>query len=88
MSWRGFAVVADEVRELASRTSKSTEEIIGVVNDNAQLTLEAVQTIGENKDTATEVAEKVNDASAVIEEIREASQKVVDAVSQFANRLS
>ncbi|QFU05043.1 Biofilm dispersion protein BdlA [Pseudoalteromonas sp. THAF3] len=85
---RGFAVVADEVRELASRTSKSTEEIIGVVNDNAQLTLEAVQTIGENKDTATEVAEKVNDASAVIEEIREASQKVVDAVSQFANRLS
>src|SRR3546814_3440409 len=31
---RGFAVVADEVRQLAARTSKAAEEIVGVVQKN------------------------------------------------------
>ncbi len=39
---RGFAVVADEVRQLASRTSKATEEIVGVVRQNQDMAREAV----------------------------------------------
>lgn len=84
---RGFAVVADEVRELASRTSKSTEEIIRVVAKNETLTKTSVATINSGRDTASDVVERIKTTSQVIQDIREGAQKVVDAVAHLSNEL-
>lgn len=84
---RGFAVVADEVRELASRTSRSTKEIVDVVSKNQELTDKAVSTINDSKTTANDVAERLSHTNNVIEEIRIGAQKVVEAVSQFVTNL-
>ena len=84
---RGFAVVADEVRQLASRTSKATEEITGVVQQNQQLAGQAVALMGTGKRQADEGLTLANEAGTVIIEIQDGAQRVVSAVGQFANRL-
>lgn len=84
---RGFAVVADEVRQLASRTSKSTDEIVGVVNSNQAMTNAAVETIERSKKQAEDVQELALQVQAVIDEILQGSTKVVDAVARFSNQL-
>jgi methyl-accepting chemotaxis protein len=84
---RGFAVVADEVRQLASRTSAATAEIIEVVSRNQQLSQHAVAIIEDSQQQALQVNQLVGQVRNVINDIQCAAQKVVDAVSQFANRL-
>lgn len=85
---RGFAVVADEVRQLASRTSSATVEIVEVVSRNQQLSGGAVNIIETSQQRAKDVTDLVNQARLTIDDIQEAAQKVVAAVSQFANRIS
>ncbi|MGV8639945.1 methyl-accepting chemotaxis protein [Pseudomonas aeruginosa] len=84
---RGFAVVADEVRQLASRTTKATEEIVGVVSKNQVLAEEAVRIIEEGKLQAVNGLELSAEAGNVIVEIQDGAKRVVDAVGQFANKL-
>ncbi|MGH8417583.1 MAG: methyl-accepting chemotaxis protein [Pseudomonas sp.] len=85
---RGFAVVADEVRQLASRTSKATEEIVDVVKQNQQLAEQAVNVIISGKEQAQQGLELAGEAGSVIVEIQDGAQRVVSAVGQFANQLS
>ncbi|WP_371928590.1 methyl-accepting chemotaxis protein [Pseudomonas sp. SLFW] len=85
---RGFAVVADEVRQLASRTSKATEEIVGVVKQNQVLAEQAVNVIISGKQQAQQGLELAGEAGSVIVEIQDGAQRVVSAVGQFANQLS
>ena len=85
---RGFAVVADEVRQLASRTSKATEEIINVVRQNQDMARDAVTLMADGKLQAEEGLALAAEAGTVIVEIQDGAQKVVDAVGQFANQLS
>lgn len=84
---RGFAVVADEVRQLASRTSKATEEIVEVVQKNQTLTQSSVKAIKQGEDKAKEGLELSNESGSVMTNIKKGAQQVVDAVSQFANQL-
>ncbi|WP_407681576.1 methyl-accepting chemotaxis protein [Pseudomonas mangiferae] len=85
---RGFAVVADEVRQLASRTSKATEEIVDVVKQNQRLASEAVTLIEEGRSQADQGLELAGQAGQVIVEIQDGAQKVVGAVGQFTNQLT
>ncbi|KTT22050.1 chemotaxis protein [Pseudomonas oryzihabitans] len=85
---RGFAVVADEVRQLASRTSKATEEIVGVVQQNQQLASEAVTVIENGRLQAEQGLELAGQAGQVIVEIQDGAQRVVGAVGRFARQLS
>ncbi|MGO1268213.1 MAG: methyl-accepting chemotaxis protein, partial [Pseudomonas bubulae] len=85
---RGFAVVADEVRQLASRTSKATEEIIGVVRQNQDMARSAVTLMADGKLQAEAGLALAAEAGTVIVEIQDGAQKVVNAVGQFANQLS
>ena len=85
---RGFAVVADEVRQLASRTSKATEEIITVVRQNQDMARDAVTLMADGKSQAEEGLSLAAEAGTVIVEIQDGAKKVVDAVGRFANQLS
>ena len=85
---RGFAVVADEVRQLASRTSKATEEIVEVVNNNQSLTQNTVKVIEQGKVKAEQGVSLSNESGQVMEDIQHGAQQVVDAVGQFANQLN
>lgn len=84
---RGFAVVADEVRQLAGRTSKATEEIVSVVQQNQQLAAQAVSSMATSQEQTASGLQLSAQAGDVILEIREGARLVVGAVGQFANRL-
>jgi len=84
---RGFAVVADEVRQLAGRTSKATEEIVSVVQQNQQLAAQAVASMASSQQQTADGLELANQAGAMIVEIQDGARHVVKAVEQFATRL-
>jgi len=84
---RGFAVVADEVRQLAARTSKAAEEIVGVVEKNQDLAQAAVRSMSASRSHAESGLDFANQAGAVILEIQDGAQRVVSAVGQFASQL-
>ncbi|MFJ4143162.1 methyl-accepting chemotaxis protein [Pseudomonas sp. NPDC089734] len=85
---RGFAVVADEVRQLASRTTKATEEIVSVVKENQSLASGAVGVIVRSTEQANEALTLANNADQVIQDIQEGANSVVRAVSSFVNQNS
>lgn len=84
---RGFAVVADEVRQLAGRTSKAAEEIVGVVQKNQTLAKTAVNSMASSRQLAEQGLDLANEAGVVIVDIQDGAQHVVSAVGQFANQL-
>ena len=84
---RGFAVVADEVRQLAGRTSQATEEIVEVVQKNQSLAQGAVANMASSRQQAEQGLSLASEAGAVIVEIQEGAQQVVQAIGQFASQL-
>ncbi|EJM7233457.1 PAS domain-containing methyl-accepting chemotaxis protein [Vibrio cholerae] len=80
---RGFAVVADEVRQLASRTSKSTEEINQVVNKNLALTETVTSSIAQVSKIANETNDRIVEVSTIMEQIYQGAENVSSAVNQL-----
>lgn len=78
---RGFAVVADEVRQLASRTSQATADISSVVSRNLEVTQNVLQAINSIDGLSKQNGDKINQLSAIIDDIERGAQRVVESVS-------
>lgn len=82
---RGFAVVADEVRTLASRTTKSTEEINKMVDKNNQLVGHARISMVEVTEQANKNVDLISEASGTIEEILKGADYVSHVVGELVD---
>ena len=85
---RGFAVVADEVRKLAERTSASTEDIARIVGLIGNGTTHAVQTMRQQSEGVKTTVELSERAGATVGKINNASDSVLNAVSEISLALS
>ncbi len=74
---RGFAVVAQEVKQLATQTTKATEEIAGNVDAIQGATREAVRQIG----SVTETLETIEKSSAAIAQAVEEQSAMTSEIS-------
>ncbi|MCK6412632.1 MAG: methyl-accepting chemotaxis protein [Azonexus sp.] len=86
-SGRGFAVVADEVRKLAERTTKSTQEIAGMIEAIQQGTRTAVSSMKTGVQDVAAGVEQAREAGTTISQVQQQSQQVVAAVSEISNAL-
>lgn len=98
---RGFAVVADEVRALASRTTKSTQEISSMVLKIQTDTKEATKSMsesvksmemvankaGEIENTLSDVVTQVNNVNGQITHIATAAEQQTTATSEISTNM-
>nr|WP_321457663.1 methyl-accepting chemotaxis protein [uncultured Cohaesibacter sp.] len=82
---KGFAVVASEVKELATQTSKATEEIGSQIQGIQFSTQEAVQAIQAIADTMESVSQYTASISQAVEEQGNATYEISENVAQAAN---
>ena len=80
---RGFAVVADEVRKLAERTSKSTQEISGLLSQMQSSAKQAVDTMAAAVREVDAGVENARLAGESILSIKQGSMTVVGAVEEI-----
>ncbi|MBN9674023.1 methyl-accepting chemotaxis protein [Roseibium aggregatum] len=92
---KGFAVVAAEVKELATQTSKATEEISSQIAAIQDATKESVSAIAEittimeevNSYTGT-IAAAVNEQGSATSEISQNAQKAAEGTTFVSSRMS
>jgi methyl-accepting chemotaxis protein len=86
-SGRGFAVVADEVRKLAERTTKSTQEISGMIGAIQNGTQNAVASMNNGVSRVREGVALAIRAGESIAEIESNARQVVETVSEISMSL-
>src|SRR4051794_15512072 len=82
---KGFAIVAGEVKNLATQTSKSTEEISRIIGEIEQVTGTVVSTVEETGGRIVEMDEVANSIAAAIEEQAAATAEISRNVAQTAS---
>jgi methyl-accepting chemotaxis protein len=73
---KGFAVVAQEVKQLATQTSKATEEISGQIASMQDVTGQTVTAIGEIVETIEEINQIAGTIAAAVEQQSAATREI------------
>jgi len=81
---RGFAVVADEVRALAIRTSSSTEEIQGIINELVETAQQANKFVLQQSDAAIDCAKHSLEAQQQLKSV----SNIINDIYQFNNSIA
>lgn len=85
---RGFAVVADEVRQLAERTSRSTQEIQGMIGDIAQSRTAALAQMDKALGQAERGQQLVSEANSAIASLTQAITAASHSVTEISGTVS
>ena len=81
---RGFAVVADEVRALASRTTKSTQEISNMVDQIQKEADVAAASMGDSVSSMDSIVAQANSIEQTLNEIMDHVNEVNTQITQIA----
>jgi len=81
---KGFAVVASEVKNLATQTTKATEDIASQVVDVQSATASAVTSIAEISKTIGEINEVTTGVAAAVEEQGSATNEIARNIEEAA----
>jgi methyl-accepting chemotaxis protein len=84
---RGFAVVADEVRELATRTTRSTAEIVVLVSTIQSGMRKANSSMNTGRERVLQGQHLIDSAGASMNDVKVALNASLNAVSQISNAL-
>ena len=85
---KGFAVVAQEVKQLATQTSKATEEISAQIGTIQETTGEAVSAIQEIVGTIRKINEIAGGIAAAVEEQGAATREIASNINEAAQGTS
>lgn len=81
---RGFAVVADEVRQLASRTTASTDEIRGIIQQLVASSIEASETINIQSKAAQKCVTQMSNTQSAIAPVIQAVENITELNANIA----
>ena len=79
---RGFAVVASEIRNLAQNTQESVKSITSLITDSNDKIKLAANSVQESQEIFSEILEKMDNASMVMDKINTAAQEQERGIDQ------
>jgi methyl-accepting chemotaxis protein len=85
---RGFAVVAGEVRALAQKSAEAAKDIKHLINESVERIDEGTKLAGESGERLVSITHSIEEVSAMMNQIAQASAEQAEGVSQVHTAIS